>query len=36
MAEDCVERALAALAAAATPLGGQLPAIARWITSRTN
>jgi geranylgeranyl diphosphate synthase type II len=34
MADDCVTRALAALADAG--LGGQLPAIARWVTSRTN
>jgi farnesyl diphosphate synthase len=39
MAAECVERALAALAGPANaglPLGGQLPAIARWITTRTN
>jgi geranylgeranyl diphosphate synthase type II len=34
MADDCVARAIAALAEA--ELGGQLPAIARWVTSRTN
>jgi geranylgeranyl diphosphate synthase type II len=34
MAHDCVARALDALAAAG--LSGQLPAIARWVTSRTN
>ena len=34
MADDCVTRALAALAD--TGLEGQLPAIARWVTSRTN
>jgi geranylgeranyl pyrophosphate synthase len=34
MADACVARALAALADAG--LGGQLPAIARWVTSRTN
>ena len=34
MAEDCVARALAALATA--DLAGQLPAIARWVTRRTN
>jgi len=32
MAAACVDRALAAL----DGLGGQLPAIARWVTSRTN
>ena len=40
MATACVERALAALAepeaSGKPPLGGQLPAIARWVTSRTN
>ena len=38
MAAACVERALAALAGpgAGLPLGGQLPAIARWVTNRTN
>ena len=40
MAAGCVERALAALgepAAAGVPaLGGQLPAIARWVTGRSN
>jgi geranylgeranyl diphosphate synthase type II len=34
MAAECVDRALASLAEA--QLGGQLPAIARWVTSRTN
>jgi geranylgeranyl diphosphate synthase type II len=34
MAGECVRRALAALDEAG--LGGQLPAIARWVTSRTN
>jgi geranylgeranyl diphosphate synthase type II len=34
MAAQCVERAVAALAREA--LGGQLPAIARWVTNRTN
>jgi geranylgeranyl diphosphate synthase, type II len=34
MAADCVTRALAALDDAV--LGGQLPAIARWVTDRTN
>jgi geranylgeranyl diphosphate synthase, type II len=34
MAAECVERALAALAAPG--LGGQLPAIARWVIARTN
>ena len=34
MAADCVTRALAALEGAG--LGGQLPAIAHWVTSRTN
>jgi geranylgeranyl diphosphate synthase type II len=34
MADDCVTRALAALAEGG--LGGQLPAIARWVTSRSN
>jgi geranylgeranyl pyrophosphate synthase len=34
MADDCVARALAALESAG--LGGQLPAIARWVTSRKN
>ncbi len=34
MADDCVTRALAALASAG--LAGQLPAIARWVTTRTN
>ena len=34
MANDCIARALAALAGAG--LGGQLPAIAEWVTSRTN
>jgi geranylgeranyl diphosphate synthase type II len=34
MAADCVTRALAALAEAG--LGGQLPAIAGWVTSRSN
>ena len=34
MAEECVVRALTALADAG--LAGQLPAIARWVTSRTN
>jgi farnesyl diphosphate synthase len=34
MAADCVDRALATLAA--VPLGGQLPAIARWVVGRTN
>lgn len=33
MAAECVDRALAALAP--ERLGGQLPAIARWVTSRT-
>ena len=40
MAAECVERALAALVEPAgsglPPLGGQLPAIARWVTGRTN
>ena len=39
MAAECVDRALAALAGdarAGLSLGGQLPAIARWVTSRTN
>jgi geranylgeranyl pyrophosphate synthase len=39
MATACVVRALAALAgpdASGLALGGQLPAIARWVTSRTN
>jgi geranylgeranyl diphosphate synthase, type II len=40
LAAGCVERALAALAEPAgsglPPLGGQLPAIARWVTGRTN
>jgi geranylgeranyl diphosphate synthase type II len=40
MAAACVDRALAALAEPAAsglpPLGGQLPAIARWVTGRTN
>jgi geranylgeranyl diphosphate synthase, type II len=38
MAAECVDRALAALQGpgAGLPLGGQLPAIARWVTSRTN
>jgi geranylgeranyl pyrophosphate synthase len=38
MAAECVERALAALTGpgAGLPLAGQLPAIARWVTSRTN
>jgi geranylgeranyl diphosphate synthase type II len=34
MADECVSRALRALDQAR--LGGQLPAIARWVTSRTN
>jgi len=34
MADDCVARALSALAGAG--ISGQLPAIARWVTSRTN
>jgi geranylgeranyl diphosphate synthase, type II len=34
MAAECVDHALAALDEAR--LGGQLPAIARWVTSRTN
>src|SRR5204862_6484400 len=34
MAAECVDRALAALAAGG--LAGQLPAIARWVTSRPN
>jgi len=34
MAADCVERALGALETAR--LGGQLPAIARWVTGRSN
>jgi farnesyl diphosphate synthase len=34
MASDCVDRALAALDAVG--LAGQLPAIAQWVTSRTN
>jgi geranylgeranyl diphosphate synthase, type II len=34
MAAECVDRALAALEASG--LGGQLPAIARWVTSRTS
>ena len=34
MADECVTRALAALADAR--LAGQLPGIARWVTSRTN
>jgi geranylgeranyl diphosphate synthase, type II len=34
MADECVARALAALEEAG--LGGQLPAIAHWVTSRTN
>ena len=34
MADDCVTRALSALAV--QRLEGQLPAIARWVTSRTN
>jgi geranylgeranyl diphosphate synthase type II len=39
MAAECVERALAALAgpeASRLRLGGQLPAIARWVVSRSN
>lgn len=40
MATACVDRALAALAEPAAsglaPLGGQLPAIARWVTARSN
>jgi geranylgeranyl diphosphate synthase type II len=38
MAAECVDRALAALKGpgAGLPLAGQLPAIARWVTSRTN
>ncbi len=40
MAADCVERALAALAEPAAaglpPLAGHLPAIAHWVTGRTN
>ncbi len=40
MAAACIERALVALAepaaAGMAPLGGHLPAIARWVTSRTN
>jgi geranylgeranyl diphosphate synthase, type II len=39
MAAECIERALAALAGdtgAGLALGGQLPAIARWVTSRTH
>ena len=40
MAAECIERALASLqepaASGLPPVGGQLPAIARWITSRTN
>jgi geranylgeranyl diphosphate synthase type II len=40
MAAECVDRALAALAEPAAsglaPLGGRLPAIARWVTGRTN
>ena len=34
MADECVARALAALASA--DLAGQLPAIAQWVTTRTN
>jgi geranylgeranyl diphosphate synthase type II len=34
MADECITRALAALGEAG--LAGQLPAIARWVTSRTN
>jgi geranylgeranyl pyrophosphate synthase len=33
-AAECADRALAALSSAA--LGGQLPAIARWVVSRTS
>jgi farnesyl diphosphate synthase len=39
MAADCVERAIAALAGpegSGAPIGGQLPAIARWVTGRSN
>jgi geranylgeranyl diphosphate synthase, type II len=38
MAADCIERALTALEGPGSglPLGGQLPAIARWVISRTN
>jgi geranylgeranyl diphosphate synthase type II len=39
MAAECVDRALAALAGpeeSGLCLGGQLPAIARWVVSRTN
>jgi geranylgeranyl diphosphate synthase, type II len=39
LAVDCVDRALAALdgpVESGLRLGGQLPAIARWVTSRTN
>jgi geranylgeranyl pyrophosphate synthase len=38
MAAECVDRALAALAGPGSglPLAGQLPAIARWVVSRTN
>src|SRR5204862_5760442 len=38
MAAECVDRALTALQSEGPglPLGGQLPAIARWVTSRTN
>jgi len=40
MAAACVDRALVALAEPAAsglaPLGGQLPAIARWVTARSN
>jgi farnesyl diphosphate synthase len=36
MAAECVDRALAALDAGDVRLGGRLPAIAHWVTSRTN
>lgn len=37
MAAACIERALGALAGPGTPpLGGQLPAIARWVVGRSN
>jgi farnesyl diphosphate synthase len=38
MAAECIDRALTALAGSGPglPIGGQLPAIARWVTSRTN
>jgi geranylgeranyl diphosphate synthase type II len=36
MAAECADRALAALDAGDVRLGGQLPAIARWVIGRTN